>query len=1486
MKITLQKCLFLVLVISIKIQLNAQGRPNYVPSNGLVGWWPFNGNAIDSSGTGNNGSVTGASLTSDRFGRSNQAYSFDGNADYINCGNASSLSISGSITISVWIYANNFNTDHGIVSKYNTSPSYELITSSPYSIAPLNKVRWLDAGGFLFSNAINANTWYHLVTVFDVTNQKKYIYINGNLVAQSSVSLSAIPTNSNNLYIGSHQPSNVSYWSWDGKLDDVGIWNRVLTDCEIKSLYLAQAHTIPTLNIGNDTIRSCKLDSVKLTANNGFVSYSWSNGASTKSTYIKTNGKIVIVATDSFGCKAKDSAIVSVLNPRILPRDTVVCKGAQVNIRGRVNNNAGSNSSCGYMLSGINTGLVSWYPFCGNANDGSGNANHGTVNGATLTNDRFGNTNSAYYFNGTSDYIQISLASMLNKIPANTSFTSSVWVKTADNHGPVISMQGTGGIEYDFHIGTLADIVQSPGNYGILVRDNCCGTGNNIFGSSVVNNNWHMLTIVRTSNGTIKLYKNGTLEATSSASQSGQLQFTTPYLNLGADRAWVVGSGQGCNSCNTNNQQHLNGVIDDVGFWNRELSSSEISQLYTIQNQSSTSLLWSNSGNTNSSTYSVNANTKVWLKATDGIGTCYDTTNVFVRSTTVDIGNDTIRSCKFDSLQLNASSGFVAYNWSTGATSQNAYIKSTGKVVLTATDSFGCIAKDSAIVSVLSPKIAPRDTVVCKGTQVTLRSSINSNANVNSICGYLPNAIKSGMVDWYPFCGNANDNGSLGNHGTVYGANLISDRFGNANSAYSFNGSSSYISLAQPFFNGSTSVSEFTFSIWFNMNQLPTSGGVSLFGKEGFWRTHQIYVQSNGAIGYAASQPSPQGYIGITSSANLISTNNWYNVVVTYSNSTLKLYLNNSLIQTSSISYSSLDFSYLTLGNSTATNFIGARNPATGIMEYVNGKIDDFGVWNRALTSSEVAQLYTLQSSSTKVTWSTSDTTSATNITANANTKVWLKATDGIGVCYDTTSIIVSKPDINLSDTSLFTACKRDSMLLNIGFKWKNIQWSNGDKDSSTYLAQTGKYFVQANDQFGCQAYDSTYFVNPGKPRVVSVVVDSVNCFAAKDGGIKCTYSGGFTPYQYQWNDVAKQSTPNALNLSKGTYKVVVSDFYNCKDSATAAVYEPLKLQVKLVSTDSVNCFGGSDGSIKVSVSGGSNGYAYYWNDPLKQKTATASGLSKGTYKVNVKDIYGCSDSLSADVLEPLKVKVLIQSFANAKCFGYTNGSALASANGGTGLLRYSWNTSPTQTSNVATNLAKGVYQVRAVDAYGCFDTASVNINEPPKIVPLISGNRLAVRDVSHELSATVTPAQAYTYSWTPSAVFGKNTNTAVKNGKFYTTTLVTLRTTDANGCFGEDTATITVLIPFADFIPTVFSPNADKHNDVFGLPDIFEIEQLDVYDRWGALLFKGSKDQPVWDGTYGGEYVPTGSYMYIIKAKLKGTIYEFEHQGTIGVIR
>lgn len=221
----------------------------------------------------------------------------------------------------------------------------------------------------------------------------------------------------------------------------------------------------------------------------------------------------------------------------------------------------------------------------------------------------------------------------------------------------------------------------------------------------------------------------------------------------------------------------------------------------------------------------------------------------------------------------------------------------------------------------------------------------------------VPNYVPTnGLVGYWPFTGNANDLSGNGNNGTNNGATLIADRFDNPNSAYSFDGND-FISLAQPFYNGSTTVNTLTYSFWFDISQYPTNN-YTFSGKEGFWRSVSCGINNNGIISFGGSQPSPQGYFSI-SSANAATLNQWNNVIVTFQNGNLNLYFNGILTSTNTIPYSSLNYSYLQAGNSTSTNYFGAVHPVSpGVTNYLIGKIDDFCIWNRALTQQEITNLY------------------------------------------------------------------------------------------------------------------------------------------------------------------------------------------------------------------------------------------------------------------------------------------------------------------------------------------------------------------------------------------------------------------------------------------------------------------------------------------------------------------------------------------------
>jgi gliding motility-associated-like protein len=115
---------------------------------------------------------------------------------------------------------------------------------------------------------------------------------------------------------------------------------------------------------------------------------------------------------------------------------------------------------------------------------------------------------------------------------------------------------------------------------------------------------------------------------------------------------------------------------------------------------------------------------------------------------------------------------------------------------------------------------------------------------------------------------------------------------------------------------------------------------------------------------------------------------------------------------------------------------------------------------------------------------------------------------------------------------------------------------------------------------------------------------------------------------------------------------------------------------------------------------------------------------------------------------------------------------------------------------------------------------------------------------------------------------------------------MIRLDVTDYKGCKGYDTGTITVVRPLKSIMPTGFTPNSDNLNDGFGLPDVFDVQSFEVFDRWGGMVFKGSETTPRWDGKINGEFLPSGVYTYTIQAKLKGTDQIVKYGGSVTLIK
>lgn len=191
--------------------------------------------------------------------------------------------------------------------------------------------------------------------------------------------------------------------------------------------------------------------------------------------------------------------------------------------------------------------------------------------------------------------------------------------------------------------------------------------------------------------------------------------------------------------------------------------------------------------------------------------------------------------------------------------------------------------------------------------------------------------------------------------------------------------------------------------------------------------------------------------------------------------------------------------------------------------------------------------------------------------------------------------------------------------------------WSNGQSTATASNLSPGFYLVTITDDNGCQTFQSGFISEPSA--LVGGVQSSNNitCNGANDGSATVNVSGGTIPYTYAWS--SGQTSNQIGSLAPGMYSVTVTDFNGCVLHDSVEVTEPSALSANISESNDANCFGSSDGSARVSVSGGTAPYSYAWSDG--QGNDEAINLAAGQYGVVVTDANGCSVNLNVSIDEP-----------------------------------------------------------------------------------------------------------------------------------------------------------------------------------------------------------------------------------------------------------
>ena len=314
--------------------------PCYLPTSGLVAWYPFSGNANDGSGNGNNGTNYGASLTTDRFGNSNTAYSLDGISNFISVPNSSSLNPSD-ITINLWINIDTTNIGGWFINNVNP------IDVSTGSYAFGNGGAYYDTLYFQYSTSgcspampyttkvpyhISRNNWT-MVTVSMSNSGTTSFFINGSLIgSQSGAAFTTCSAAGQSLLFG-------KWWNGDpqyikGKMDDIGIWNRVLTPCEISQLYSGSCAGAP-LTAGTITGLSTICQGNTTTLSDTTSGGSWTSSNTAVATVSSTgvvsglsSGSVTITYAITNACGSASATKTIIVNP--LPTAGVIAGSSSV----------------------------------------------------------------------------------------------------------------------------------------------------------------------------------------------------------------------------------------------------------------------------------------------------------------------------------------------------------------------------------------------------------------------------------------------------------------------------------------------------------------------------------------------------------------------------------------------------------------------------------------------------------------------------------------------------------------------------------------------------------------------------------------------------------------------------------------------------------------------------------------------------------------------------------------------------------------------------------------------------------------------------------------------------------------------------------------------------------------------------------------------------------------------------------------------------
>jgi gliding motility-associated-like protein len=293
-----------------------------------------------------------------------------------------------------------------------------------------------------------------------------------------------------------------------------------------------------------------------------------------------------------------------------------------------------------------------------------------------------------------------------------------------------------------------------------------------------------------------------------------------------------------------------------------------------------------------------------------------------------------------------------------------------------------------------------------------------------------------------------------------------------------------------------------------------------------------------------------------------------------------------------------------------------------------------------------------------------------------------------------------------------------------------------------------GSYTAVITDANGC-VIDSLFSISEPLDLAINISTSGSIC-SGSNGTVSISGVGGTTPYQYSNNNgISFQPSGVFNNLMAGTYPIMITDANGCSSSTIASVADSPGPILLAVSSTNATCNGYSDGTVVVSISGGTSPIEFQVNNGTSQTSPSFNALPAGSYNILVTDANGCTTTASSSITQPQPISISAAGSSQI-CIGGT-ANISASANGGNGGYVFTWNNGLIGANQAVSPSSTTIYTVSVTDSLGCPGAStSLNIGVYPPLQLVITPNDTICEGQSSTIVAQASGGDGgpYNYQW------------------------------------------------------------------------------------------------------------------------------------------